>query len=116
MPQLILPFSPPVLPHRDKPALRTSYSIPRAAAWEIFNQCWAQYSAFLEAELHSPEIFAFMEDVQSQFRALYPDAQLGLRIHNKLVDRPSGFPATRQALGEAFLSAGLWPVKSYFGR
>lgn len=112
MSQLLLPFHPPIFPkHRPKPP--KIHFIPRPAAHRIFAETWSEYSAFLEAEQHHPDIFAFITDVEAQIRNLYPhDLKFVL---SKLLHDSSSLPATRQALGEAFLAACLWPVKSYFG-
>lgn len=91
--------------------------IPNPAALQIFTEVWCEYSALIESSHPASGASDFIMDVQLALRTLYPQLSVYNRIHEQLLDSPnSTLPATRSALGDAFLHLSLWPVKNYFAR
>lgn len=89
--------------------------LSHAASRQIFTDVFNQYLAFLEERDHlAIESRDFCLDVESHLKTLYPDPLSFRDAHALLVDTHSQLPATRIALGQAFLNSGLWPVKNYF--
>lgn len=90
--------------------------IPQAAAIRIFVEVFSEYAAYLELDQPASDITHFILDVENQVRTIYPVAGDRSKLMDLLLENPnSDLNATRSALGHAFLDAGLWPVRSYFG-
>jgi len=91
--------------------------IPTPAAHQIFLEVWSEYSALIESEHHDSDASHFILDVELALRTLYPQVAFYAKIHSALLSQPHKIlPATRTALGEAFLRHSLWPVPNYFAR
>lgn len=89
--------------------------IPTPAALQIFSEVWSEYSALVESDPHSQDALNFIMDVQLALKTLYPTGGDYAIVHDSLLDNPRKIlPATRCALGDAFLLNSLWPVRNYF--
>lgn len=89
--------------------------IPNPAALQIFTEVWAEYAALTEAEQRDPTVLNFIMDVEYAVRTLYPQMSSYRAAMAQLSkDSKSVLPASRCALGSAFINNSLWPVRSYF--
>lgn len=89
--------------------------IPQAAAHSIFRDVWTSYLAYAEDPDPEESILHFCLDCEYALRTLFPQMSAFQEISLALATVPArDLPATRAALGDHALRAGLWPVKSYF--
>ena len=90
------------------------HTIPNHALLQVFADVWSQYSALLEStDLHNGSV-DFCLDVELTLHRLFPSPIIFSSVRSRLLENPSCLPASRAALGESFLLAGLWPSKNYF--
>src|SRR6267142_7041188 len=96
--------------------------LPEPAALRIFFEVWTEYALLLEADRCDTDVCHFLLDVQYALRTLYPVLSTYTQIHATLLAHPKPpngshrngasssnlLLATRAALGQAFLAAGLW--------
>lgn len=100
---------------------RLGYTVlPEPAALRIFFEVFSEYAVLLEADRCDTAVCHFLLDVQHALRTLYPIPATFTQIHADLLSNPKPpnghLLATRAALGQAFLTAGLWPLSHYFQR
>lgn len=89
--------------------------IPQPAAHSIFRDVWASYVAYAEDPNPEESVLHFCLDCEYALRTLYPQMSAFAVVHETLAGLPArDLPATRAALGDHALRAGLWPVRSYF--
>lgn len=88
--------------------------IPQSAAHAIFRDVWTQYLAYSEDPSPEEQIMHFCLDCELALRVLYPQLSAYDATLAVLSTLGRQLPATRAALGDHALRAGLWPVKAYF--